>query len=43
MSPGRKININLPGYFKNLDNSKFKRKICPVMIIFIQFSSNNSK
>jgi hypothetical protein len=25
---------NLPGYFKNLDISKIKRKICPAMKTF---------
>jgi hypothetical protein len=43
MFQGRKINTTLPGYFEKPDNSQFKRKFCPVVIIFIQFSPNKSK
>jgi hypothetical protein len=42
MSQERNIHTNLPGYFKNHDNSSFKRKIC-LLTIFIQFSPNDSK
>jgi hypothetical protein len=35
MSQGGNIHTNLPGYFKNLDNSQFKRKICLLVMIFI--------
>jgi hypothetical protein len=43
MSQGRKIHTNLPGSSKNLDNTLLKRKIFPVVIIFIQFFPKYSK
>jgi hypothetical protein len=43
MSQGRKIHTNLPGSSKNLDNTLLKRKLFPVVIIFIQFFPKYSK